>query len=543
MNFNIKSFLNKASALSLNKQFVFFLGIGFTIILFMFAYEWFQTPEYSPLFSSLSAKDERSAVKLLNENSIHYKLAPSSGLILISESKLNHARMIMAEHGLPSTSQDAYELLQKSQGVYTSQTNEELMKKRVLEESIQNSIQTINGIEAASVELALPRHTDFMQKMINPKASVVLRLDDGVTLSSGQVQAISYLVASSIPYMKPSDVTVVDQTGQLLNGSDSSPFSLSSDQLKYKDELETKLKNQILNVIAPILGRDNVRVQVNTAINFDVRENTFESYLPSKEAVQSEQIDKSSESNPGSNAGGVPGSLTNQPPKSGKLTDNSQAGGGSGSAQMQNSVDNGQSMRDRETYNYSLGKNITHTNYAKGKIDNISIAVVLNDLQIKTPDGVEYKPLPKEEIEKITSLIRESVGFNELRGDKISVVNERFFSEQLPKIQKYRQPFYMQGWFIQVVKAVLFLVGFIIFAFFVWRPFYKNLFDDNANAEKSLAKTEEAKMESSAVELERNYNTNNFQNSVAETKAIFQKSPDVAANVIKKWINASDEMK
>lgn len=541
MTLNIKSFLNRATSLSLNKQFAFFSGLGLSVILFLFTFQWLQTPEYSPLFSSLSSKDERSVIKLLDANSIPYKLAPSSGLILISESKLNNARMVMAEHGLPSTAQDAYELLTKSQGVYTSQTNEELIKKRVLEESIQNSIQTINGIQAASVQLALPRHTDFMQKMINPKASIVLRLDSGVTLTSEQVQAISYLVASSIPYMKPTDVTIVDQTGQLLNGTDSSPFALSSDQLKYRDELEAKLKTQILNVVAPILGRDNVRVQVNTALNFDVRENTFESYLPSKDAVQSEQIEKSSESNPSSGGGGVPGSLTNQPPKSGKLTQNQSSG--SGGIQTQDNADNSKSMRDRETYNYSLGKNITHTNYAKGRIDNISVAVVLNDLRVKTPEGVEYKPLPKEEMEKITSLIRESVGFSDVRGDKISVVNERFYSEDAPKIDKFRQPFYMEGWFLQIIKAVLFLIGFIIFALFIWKPFYKNLFDESVSAEKELAKAGDPKLDPNAVDIEKAYNNNNFENSVSETKGVFQKSPDVAANVIKKWINSSDEIK
>src|SRR5690606_30178759 len=112
----------------------------------------------------------------------------------------------------------------------------------------------INGIQSAVVHLALPKSTDFMKKTMTPKASLVLHLAPGVSLSTEQIQGITFLVASSIPYMKPADVTVLDQTGQLLTGEDASPFALSNTQIKYRDEVEEKLKNQILNVLVPIIG-------------------------------------------------------------------------------------------------------------------------------------------------------------------------------------------------------------------------------------------------------------------------------------------------
>ncbi len=540
---NIKDFISKAYSLTLNRQFVFFAGIGFTIILLVFSINWVKTPSFSPLFSSLSSGDEKNVVKLLDANSIPYKLSPSSGLVLVSDSKVNNARMIMAQHGLPSTSKDSYDLLTKNEGIYTSQMNEDLIKKRILEENIETAIQTINGVQAAKVQLALPEHTDFMQKIIHPKASVALRLEPGVALTDEQIQGIAYLVSSSIPYMNPKEVTIIDQTGALLSGEDTSPFSLSSDQLKYKQAVENKLSRQILNVLSPILGRDNVRIQVNASLDFNVKENTTEAYMPDKRSVQSEQIERSDEKNPtGNNAQGVPGSLSNQPPKSGKLNEQKSAGAGgsAGSAAEESS-------RDRETYNYSLGKTITHTNYSKGSIKNLTVAIVVNDRKVPGKKGDEYIALKPEEITKLTVLAKDAIGFDESRGDKISVVNQRFVNAEISSIKKVGIPLYQQNWFLEITKGILFLIGFAVFAIFIWRPFYSQLFTMSDNSKSNLKLEEERNVETpsaepkKSAEISTDYHGKDFDAAVSEAKAMIQKSPDVAARIIKKWMRSTEK--
>ena len=564
---NLKSFASKAYSLSLNKQFVFFASIAFMIVLLMFSFEWIKTPQYSPLFSSLSSHDEKNALKILEANSIHYKLSPSSGMILVSDAKVNRARMIMAQNGLPSTTQDSYSLLMKNEGIYTSQTNEDIIKRKILEENIQTAIETINGIQAAKVELALPHHTDFMQKIIHPKASIVLRLDPGVVLTSDQVQGISYLVSSSIPYMKPNEVTIVDQTGALLSGSEVSPFSLSSDQLKYKQEIENKLTQQILNVLAPIVGRDNIHVQVNANLDFNARENTTKAYQPSKRSVESEQIEKSEEKNNAQTAQGVPGALSNQPPKSGKLNDQKSTGGGGGGGGGSGNLE---SSNDRETYNFSLGESITHTSFAKGEIRNLSVAIVLNDKKVavmKPADAgnkknekkeskvaekkvEEYQPIKPEEITKLTSLAKDAIGFDETRGDRISVINERFAINQIDSPKRFTIPLYQQAWFLEILKGILFLIGFVIFVLFIWKPFFNRLFSPS---DKSLVSYDHSAGSSESASQQSVYNnagatetvavktpSTDLEATISETKAVFQNSPDVAAGVIRRWVRSSD---
>ena len=536
----VKEFLSNASKLSLNKQFYLFAGFAFILVMAIYAVSWVKSPDYTVLFSHISSKDEGEIIRELEVNGITYKLLPSSGGILVERSQLNQARMILAKNGLPKTYEDGYQLLPQTHGIYTSQMNEELIRKRILEENLQKAIATLNGVQSAQVQLALPKHTDFMQQSNRPAASVVVEMSSGALLSAEQARGISHLVASSIPYMNARDVTILDQSGELLTGSQSDSAGLSSDQLKYRQQLEDKLKQQVKSVLGPVVGRKNILVEVSANINFDQIENTTETYLPDRKAVQSEQSDTTTENN-AVNAQGIPGALSNQPDTEAKFgyKELNSAGG---------AVDQARTTHDRKSSKFAVGRSITHTSYSKRKLENLSVAILLNTRK-ETEQGTDSpKPFTEAEIANLESLAKSAIGFNSARGDQISIINQKFAYQPIAKEPStFLGILWQQAWLTQLIKGLVFLAGFLIFALYIWRPFYQSLAakqggSNNVDVEgKSLnmlpSEGVEVNLQTTESALQIDNNIQQFQNTVLGAKQLMSSSPEAAAAVIKQWLN------
>ncbi len=426
---------------------------------------WMQAPSYGVLVGGLSDRETSQIMDVLQQQSVEYKIDERTGAIMVPAAKVHEVRLQLAKEGLPKSSGMGLEALGNKQEFGTSQFMETTRYKHMLETELARSIITINSVESARVHLALPKQTVFVRKKEQPSASVLVNLYAGRTLETGQVAAIAHLVASSIPHLEPSRVTVVDQHGRLLSTREHSPeMAASQEQLEYTRRVEADYVQRIEGILGPIVGRDRVRAQVTAGLDFTVTERTQENYQPNREAIRSEQISEERSSRPG--AEGVPGALSNQPP--GEATVPERAG--AADAAEANPI----SSRRNSTTNFELDRTISHTRVATGAIQRLSIAVVVDDRTVLNEEGVAVRESrTPEEIERLTALVREAVGYNAQRGDTVNVVNAPFTGPEVvdvPEPPLWQQPL-VQEW----AGKGLAVVAFLLFILLVLRPLLRNL--------------------------------------------------------------------
>jgi flagellar M-ring protein FliF len=342
----------------------------------------------------------------------------------------------------------------------TTQFQERLNFQRGLEGELARSIMALSSVQTARVHLALPSQTAFMREQQKPSASVLLTLYGGRTLERGQVAGIVHLVASSVPDMPATAVSVVDQSGTLLSQiAGEATSGLNSTQLQYVRQTEQGLSSRVLSILEPIVGVGNVRAQVTADIDFTQSESTAELFAPnqgaSPAAVRSQQLSEVPTGGAGGGgaggggmggvggiAGGVPGALANQPPGTASSPVNgggqalSLGGGGGGGAA-------GGIKRDATTQ-YEVDKTVKVTRNASGNIKRLSAAIIVNHASITGPEGkTVLQALTPTQMEQINALAREAVGFSKDRGDSLNVVNAPFTGQALvaaPELPLWRQP-------------------------------------------------------------------------------------------------------
>jgi len=273
---------------------------------------------------------------------------------------------------------------------------------RALEGELARTITTLASIETARVHLATPKQSVFLRDRKKPSASVVVKLRAGRILDKAQVAAISHLVASSVPELETGQVTVVDHKGDMLSGrQESREMMLTANQFEYSKQQEEHYRQRVENILAPILGLENIRAQVTAELDFTVTEQTSERFNPDLPALRSEQVDEQA-----SRLGavqGVPGALSNQPPAAGVAPEQTGEEGA-------NPADKGQlNSSKRATRNFELDKTISHTRLSSGKVRRLSVAVVVNDKISLDPEGVQARSeRTPEEINRITQLVKEA---------------------------------------------------------------------------------------------------------------------------------------
>ncbi|MWL73203.1 flagellar M-ring protein FliF, partial [Escherichia coli] len=279
---------------------------------------------------------------------------------------------------------------------------------------------------------AMPKPSLFVREQKAPSASVTVNLEPGRALDEGQINAVVHLVSSAVAGLPPGNVTLVDQSGHLLTQSNTSGRDLNDAQLKYANDVESRVQRRIESILGPIVGNSNVHAQVTAQIDFANKEQTEEQYRPNGEASQavmrSRQVNESEQIG-GPNAGGVPGALSNQPApaNTAPITTPAQNQQGQQNNQQQTTstaANSGPRNSSRnETTNYEVDRTIRHTKQNVGDIERLSVAVVVNYKTL--PDG---KPLPltAEQMKQIENLTREAMGYSEKRGDTLNVVNSPF---------------------------------------------------------------------------------------------------------------------
>ncbi|HQR81404.1 MAG TPA: flagellar basal-body MS-ring/collar protein FliF, partial [Thiotrichales bacterium] len=335
---------------------------------------------------------------------------------------------------------------------------------RALEGELAQSIAAIAAVKSARVHLAIPKRTVFVRKEQETTASVVVNLHG--SLSEAQVNAIMHLVASSVPNMKAANVSVVDQSGNLL--SQQSPnlgMNMSLKQLEYTRNIEQTLAARIQDLLSPLVGSKGVRAQVTAEVDFTKQEQTRENFNPDPEAVRSSQEIR--ERNKAAGPEGIPGALTNQPPQAGIAPEEDYPG----------KDKNGGLAKDLQsekiTKNYEIDRTITHLQSQVGTLKRLSVAVVVDD-RVKTNEegALQRMPLTEEELARFKNLVRDAVGVDEARGDNLSLVNISFQSEAEEDVGL---PIWQQAWFWDVMKQVAGGLAVLLIIFGVLRPLLRDL--------------------------------------------------------------------
>ncbi|RRS33968.1 MAG: flagellar M-ring protein FliF [Gammaproteobacteria bacterium (ex Lamellibrachia satsuma)] len=450
------------------RQIAVMVGIAASVALGVAVVLWSQAPNYSLLYGNLAQKDAMEIVQALQQIGIEYQVDQSTGAVMVPSADLQEARMKLAGEGLPHSDSLGFELLQQDAGFNTSRMVEAARYQRAMEGELARSIATLANIETARVHLATPKQSVFVRQRKVPSASVVIKLYSGRTLEKGQVEAISHLVASSVPELDVAQVTVVDHKGKLLSGADkSAQMAMSTSQFEYTRELEAHYKQRIEDILSPLLGQDNLRAEVAAEVDFTVIEQTQESYDPDMSALRSEQVNE--QQSRLSEIQGVPGALTNQPPAAGNAPE--QAGGQGGEGEAATPINTSK----RATRNFELDKTISHTRLPSNSLRRLSVAVVVNDRVALGEDGVPQRiQRTPEEITRITNLVKETVGFTIQRGDSVQVLNESFFipapPEPLPELAIWEE-----AWFWDAVRQAGGVLLVLLLIFGVLKPTMKRL--------------------------------------------------------------------
>ncbi len=438
------------------------LGVGLAL--------WAQRPAYRVLYSGLQAEDLVQVAQALDRAGIPYELREEAGVVLVPGAEVHQARLKLAAKGLPHQDGVGFELLTRDSGFGVSQFVENARYQRALEGELARTIADLDAVASARVHLALPKRTSFLRDRHGrqPSASVLVNLYRGRRLSDEQVAAVAHLVAASVPGLEVDRVTVVDQQGKLLNAGPESGRRLTATQFELRRKVEEGYVRRIESLVAPLVGPDKVRAQVAAELDFTETERTQERFDGKEAAVLSEQTAEERSVGAGQPlAGGVPGSLSNRPP----ATPPEQ-----GAAAAEPPTHSSK----RVVRNYQPGRSISHVRVPGGRLVRLSVAVVVDGQEVKDDQGqVKVVPRSPEELARIERLVKEAVGYDEARGDRVSVVSAPFArpeaAEPPPEPSLLERP-----WVASLAKQLLAGVGLILLILVVLRPVLRAL------AEKAL---------------------------------------------------------
>ena len=523
------------TALPILRQFGLLVGLSASIALGVAVVLWMKTPNYTMLHGQLSGQTLTDVISVLDRNNIRYNVDASTGSVMVDSAKYNEAKLKLAAENLSPTAGHGFEIIDKDQGFGTSSFLQTARYQRALEGELARTIASMRSIQSARVHLAVPKESAFIRNKGNASASVFVRMVPGHSIEKSQIAAITNLVASSISSLKNSEVTIVDDKGKLLSNPEASDImGLTTTQLNYTRNLEQTYVSRLERMLSPIVGVGNVRAQVTADIDFTEIESTQESFNPDLPAVRSEQ--SSVENTQGSSQGGIPGALSNQPPTNANApVQATQQGVTTSKGSTRNSR--------RSTKNYELDKTISHTRNRTGNIKRLSVAVVLdNKAAIAPKEGGNENadgriPYTQQELQRITSLVRETVGFDAVRGDTVNVINVPFSRveiEALPDVAIYEQP-----WIWDLAKQLLggLVVLFMIFG--ILKPVMKNL-AIRPPVTKVISETgeelNEDQLSLSGGEQQRLAKISSYEENLQLAQSLAAQEPKRVVQVVKNWM-------
>lgn len=450
---------NSLSTQPVTRQLGLLVGLAASIALGIALVQWSVSPDYVPVFADLSPAETSDVVRSLEEHGIRYKLDHRSGLVSVPADQVHQTRLKLASDGLPKSDGSGFDMLYKEQEMGVSSFIEKARYDRALEQELSRSIASMDSVRSARVHLAVPKPSAFVRKRDKPAASVLLSLYPGRELTDRQLAGVVHLVSSSVSGLEADQVSVVDNQGKLLSsqGRDDG-FAQTSEQFKFTRQLEQSYVERITEILTPILGVGSVRAQVAADVDFTMVEKTSENYAP-EARVRSEQLME--ETTAGESSGGVPGSLATQPPVETQV---------SNTPVEEEERSSSTRSSSKQIRNYELDKTISHIREVPGTLRKLSVAVVVDYQDMVNDKGeIERSALGEERLAELTGLVKDTIGFDEERGDSVNVINASFVPA--PALEPLPEPSILeQEWIWRIAKYVLSGIALVLVVMTVLRP-------------------------------------------------------------------------
>ncbi|MFO7552025.1 MAG: flagellar basal-body MS-ring/collar protein FliF [Haliea sp.] len=529
------------------RQLLLLMGLAAAVALGVWVVLWSQDESYHVLFSNLADRDALEVVQVLETAGIPHRYESGGGAVLVPAGQVHAARLQLASQNLPNSAGVGFEMLNQSNGISDSQFVENARYQRALEVELQRTVASISAVASARVHLAVPRQTVFVRNRAPAGASVLVNLYPGRRLEPAQVASIVNLVASSVPDMERGQITVVDQNGNLLSADPDAEKNAGSNAVDQQAErIEVRLKRRVEELLAPIVGLDNVRAQVAVSLNPELREETQELYDPDSPVVRSEQTSAEPASlTPG--ARGVPGALSNQPPAPAPEPANAEADPAADPDEVP--------LATRSLRNYEISRTVRYIQAPEGSIRRLNVAVVLNQRPGTNAEGeVESVPYTPEELERFSELVRKAVGFEEPRGDAVSVIGADFLPDTaLDEFDAPESSFLDRFNLMEVLRVIAALVVILVLIFMIVRPTLRQLLTINPRTlmlppavPQGLPPGQAAQGQQAAGGAQdtaaeaRPRPTQEFEQRVSNVKTIVNQDPKRVAQVVRDWVNEGE---
>jgi flagellar M-ring protein FliF len=419
------------------------------------------TPQMTTLFTDLSIEDSSAVIKDLERQGIPYELRSEGTVIVVPKDKVTRLRMKLAEGGLPKGGGVGYEIFDKSDALGTTSFVQNINHLRALEGELARTIRGIDRIQAARVHLVLPERPLFSRETPEPSASIVVRVRG--TLEPQQIRAIRHLVASSVNGLKPQRVSVVDEAGQLLADGAAGDVDQAVGDERHAG-FEKRMRNQVETIVSSVVGTGRARVQLSADFDFNKITQTSDKFDPEGRVLRSSQTREETSA-----------TIDN----TGQVTVNNELPGNRNPDTTTAARD--QSKKSEETNNYEISRTTKTEVTEAGRVNRISVAVLVDGSYSKNEKGeMVYQERGKEELERIATLVRSAIGFDQKRGDQVEVVNLRF--AEAPAVAPIAEPAGMFG-MLQFTKddvmyvielGVMMLLGLLVL-FIVVRPLVKRI--------------------------------------------------------------------
>tara|TARA_Y100000589_G_scaffold317836_1_gene344463 strand:- start:5088 stop:6734 length:1647 start_codon:yes stop_codon:yes gene_type:complete len=522
------------------------LTLGF----FIFIIGRVSSPDMSLLYSELDVKDSGQIVTILEQRNIPYEVRNNGSQIYIPSNNVQRIRLSLAQEGLPSGGSLGYEIFDRSDALGTTNFVQNVNLVRALEGELARTIRSFDTIEGARVHLVLPRRELFSRETRTPSASVIVKTRSNRRLEVSRVRAIQHLVASAVDGLSTSKISIVDDSGNLLAQSQESENGLASAATLEEARLETesRLRSNIERLIERTVGFGKVRAEVSVDMDFDRVTESDETFDPLGQVERSTQrITENSKEIEGSGDNTV--TVANNLPET--QAEENPAG----------PINSIETNRTEETINYEITKSTTTRIQESGNIERLTVAVLVDGIQKIDENGeITYTPRTKDELDKIASLVRTTVGYDQERGDQIEVINMQFASIDVP-LQLTEATFMglTKKDIFRIAEIVMFLIIGILIILFVLRPLISRAFstvqtvtadetelegiegqegvadgqltaDIEAQAQLKAQADEEALVSLGAVEGQLKSGT------LDKIGELIDKHPDAAVSVLKGWV-------
>jgi len=527
------------------------VAVGVTVVL------WWRGPNWSLLYGNLSDSDASSVVQALQTAAIEYKLDSNSGAIMVPAERVHEARLQLAGQGLPQGKSASLELMSKDPGFGVSQFMENARYQYALEGELARTIASLQAVEAARIHLALPQQSAFVHDRRPASASVLLQLRAGHRLQAEQVSAIVHLVASSIPELDSDNVTVVDQQGRLLSSPRNSEAAITAEQFEAAHRIEDNYTEHIERLIAPLVGDGRVHAQVTVDLDGGASEEAHEQYKPESAIVRSEQSAEEISRSGNAASGGIPGALSNQPPAGGVASAASNSipaaapgatAGANGTAAASAAANAAaaaaaaaaatpENTSKQLTRNYEIDRTVSYSRQPAGRVKRVTVSVLVDNMRQTGADGKTVeRALTQAEIDDITRLVKNAVGFDQARGDSVSVVNQPFLPQVAETLKPEVIPLWQRPWVRDVVRLILGALVLVALALGVLRPLIRNLSTHALAAAPELlpagARAADEKANPTAAPTQ----SLAYEQQLVQARGLVSQDPKRVAQVVKTWV-------